>query len=265
MLVNTLQELRETELASVVLNLIRTAWFNENLRKTAAMRWMSREKIAFDETAVAQHYGLPTGYIDLSQSLDVSTFFACCRYDSGTRTWQPVGSGEGVIYVVDVRNPNCGNVKPVCLQAFPRPSEQWAWVHETTMGQDFDMLPHVRKFVFRHDLAASQRVLKRFRGGADLFPQDSLSDVANTINASRSVPKPIADAVVRDLINDRFGVPGRHAESILAGIEKHLGVEFSETKSVMIMDHAMMEGVDRIWTERLASGKDIGTRLVRSV
>ena len=72
--VNALQQLPEVEQASVILNLIRTEWFNQNLRQTAAMRWMSSEKIVFDETAVAQHYGLPTGYIDFSQSFDVAAF-----------------------------------------------------------------------------------------------------------------------------------------------------------------------------------------------
>ncbi len=50
---NALGALSQAEQASVILNLIRTEWFNENLRQTAAMRWMSDQRIAFNEIALA--------------------------------------------------------------------------------------------------------------------------------------------------------------------------------------------------------------------
>ena len=118
--VSTLRDLSQNEQASVILNLIRTEWFNENLRRTAAMRWKSDQRITFDETAVAQHYGLPTGYIDLSQSFAVSSFFACCEYDPTARAWRPAQEGEGVIYVVDVtQTPINGPREAHMLAAFP--------------------------------------------------------------------------------------------------------------------------------------------------
>jgi hypothetical protein len=105
-----------------------------------------------DEVAVAQHYGLPTGYIDLTQSFEVASFFACCEYDRETKSWNPAGEAEGVVYVLDQRElPRCGIIKPINLQVFPRPSEQWAWTCELTLGDDFDKLPFVKKFLFKHN------------------------------------------------------------------------------------------------------------------
>ena len=261
---SALKDLSEKEQASVILNLVRTEWFNDNLRQTAAMRWMSRQKIVFDETAVAQHYGLLTGYIDLSQSFDVSAFFACCEIDPSERKWRPVSDGVGVIYVVDVRHPKCGNVRPICLQAFPRPSEQWGWVCEIIMGQDFDMFPHVRKLLFKHDVVASKRVLDQFDNGAALFPPDPLSEVANTIIKSDCLPKSVAERVVRDLIKDSFGLPDKTAESVLAMVEREMDIRFSEAQSVLIMNSVMNQDIDKVWADRLSSGKDIEVRLVRS-
>ena len=47
--------------ATLVLNLARTTWFNLNLKETPPMHWMSKNRVVFDETAVAQHYELPRG------------------------------------------------------------------------------------------------------------------------------------------------------------------------------------------------------------
>ena len=262
---NALHGLPERDQACVVLNLIRTQWFKENLRHTPAMRWMSSQKIAFDDTAVAQHYGLPTGYIDLSQSFEVSSFFACCRYYPDSQEWRPVDNGEGVMYVVDVRHPDCGTVRPICLQAFPRPSEQWAWVYEMAMSLDFDMLPHVRKFMFRHDAGASQRILQRFNGGAALFPPDALSEVADTIMRSQSVPKVVAARVVADVTGDPLGLPAEDVQSVLDKIERQMRVTCSKSQAPFVVTQVMMEEMDKIWVKRFAGGKDIGMRLVRRV
>src|SRR5262249_33833374 len=131
----------QTEQAAMILNWTRTQWFAECLQETPAFQWMKQHKIYMDEIAVAQHYGLPTGYIDLTQAFDVASSFACCKYDPVKKRWDPLKTGEGVIYVIDQREILPDNRPiPICLQPFPRPSEQWGWVHEVTLGDDFDNL-----------------------------------------------------------------------------------------------------------------------------
>jgi hypothetical protein len=82
-----LQELSEANQARLLVNFMKTEWFVELLRETAAVKWLKEKRIFLDEMAVAQHYGLPTGYIDLTQSFDVAAFFACCRYDPATKSF----------------------------------------------------------------------------------------------------------------------------------------------------------------------------------
>lgn len=249
------------ETASVILNLMQTEWFNRNVRRTPAMHWMSKEKLDFDETAIAQHYGIPTSYLDLTQSLEVAAFFACCgKADTRDREWEPIGEGRGVIYAVGTRSREC---KPICLQPFPRPSEQWAWVYESTQGEDFDMLPHVYRFEFSHNLAASQRILERFDGGAELFPPDPISQLADMIdemiNEDRCLPKSVADSVIGSL-----GVPEGQRESLLRIVAKEKCIRFSESQSVLIIDSTMEEDMQRVWTERSPNFfKNVGFRLVR--
>ena len=254
----TFRELPELEQAVVALNLIRTQWFNENLRQTPAMRWMSKEKIAFDDAAVAQHYGLRTNYIDLSQSFVVAAFFACCKYDSKKHKWRPVGDGEGTIYVVDIRHPACGDIKPVGRQPFPRPSEQWAWVYEVGM-RDFGMLPDVRKFAFRHDEAASKKILDRFLGGATLFPPDALSELANTVKSRTTIPRAVAEEIRWDEIIPKFvadnedavgrdacGFLGGEVQAVLAKIEELMDVVFSESADLHVATEVMKEDMDAV-------------------
>jgi hypothetical protein len=85
-----LSELSEAHQARLIASFIRTEWFVSLLRQTAALEWLRENRVFLDEMAVAQHYGLPTGYIDLTQSFEVSSFFACCRYSPADKSWSPV-------------------------------------------------------------------------------------------------------------------------------------------------------------------------------
>lgn len=44
------------------------------------MQWVISEKVHVNVTAIAQHYGIPTAYVDLTESFAVAAFFATCRF-----------------------------------------------------------------------------------------------------------------------------------------------------------------------------------------
>lgn len=99
-----------------------------------------------------------------------------------------------MVYVVNWHESPPGElIRPINLQVFPRPSEQWGWRCELRLGDDFGKLPFVRKFVFKHDLQASQRILAKFSHGKDLFPDDPLSELADKIIDSPVLPTDIAE------------------------------------------------------------------------
>jgi hypothetical protein len=63
------RELTEANQALLIANFVRAEWFVSLLRETSAAKWLRAKRVFLDEMAVAQHYGLPTGYIDLTQFL----------------------------------------------------------------------------------------------------------------------------------------------------------------------------------------------------
>ena len=257
--------LTRLEQAILILNLIRTQWFVECLRETPLFEWTREKKVHMEETAVAQHYGLPTGYIDLSQSFDVASFFACCRYDRSRGSWSPIASGEGVMYVVDQRMvPLEHGPKPIGLQPFPRPSEQWGWVHEVRLGDDFDNLPYVKKFIFRHNEDAAQRILERFHFGADLFPPDPMAVVADRIMNAREIPLSVAKKTVHDLVEDPQGLLGSTTTDILTMITTERNVRVVDS-DVAIIDDELRSEIAAGWEQRKAAFLEgVGFRLTRS-
>jgi len=194
-------ELSLAEQAALFVSQVRSRWFAECVRRSPPFLWMREQRIYMDEIAVAQHYGLATHYIDLTQSLDVASFFACCRFDGETGDWHPMMEGEGVIYLIDrtIAVPDAEGdtwpCRPINLQPFPRPSEQWGWVYDTRLGEDFDSTPHVTKLMFRHDVALSAAILEHFRCGQALFPEDPTAGLAEHIRRTNELPLAIARAV----------------------------------------------------------------------
>jgi len=258
-------ELSKANQAHLIVNFIKTEWFVELVRDSAAVKWLREKHIFVDEMAVAQHYGLPTGYIDLTQSFEVAAFFACCRYDSTNKSWTAVGDGEGVVYTVQWRTvpPDCF-IRPINLQCFPRPSEQWGWTCELRLGEDFDKLPFVQKFIFNHDLEASRRILARFSGGKDLFPDDPLSELADRIISSAVVPADVAEWIATDLIKDPQGKPGATVTEILSLVQECAGVKASSDARIPDLEKINSE-LDDIWKQKQDSFfRGIGVRLART-
>ena len=89
---------------------------------------------------------LLTGYMDLSESFDVSCFFATCYVDKA-RTWQPRTEGVGVMYLLPTeRIPIRPDVlQPIGLQVLPRPREQFGWVIVCGIGSDFEDIQESRE------------------------------------------------------------------------------------------------------------------------
>lgn len=167
--------------------------------------------------------------------------------------------------MVDVRMTPLGQgPKPICLQPLPRPSEQWGWVHEVTLGDDFDNRPYVKKFIFRHDGDSSRRVFWKFRGGADLFPPDPMSIVADKIMQARVVPLAVASKTIRDLIDDPLGLPDASVDDVLSLIATEKTVTVVDGP-VSVVDAQRARDIETAWTRRRDTFLNgIGIRLVRT-
>jgi hypothetical protein len=172
----------------------KTLWYIYLLQKHPAIPYARVRNIKMNNFAIAQHYGMSTPYLDLTQSIEIASFFACCEYRDNA--WQPKLTGKGVVYSFGPMS----NCELFGLVTFPRPVSQKAWFVFLPFGVDFEKLPQVKKFVFNHTPEGSKHYLEMFNSGKDLFPGDPAEDIAKDIINSGAIPK---DFVEESL--SRFG------------------------------------------------------------
>lgn len=204
-----MSEMPASDQANVILRLAQSWWFARELDHHPITQHADLQRIKFDRLALAQHYGIPTGYLDLTDSFDVAAFFATC--EAADKGWKPVEDGVGIIYRLDInriKNP-FDILQPLGPQSLPRPEEQKAWVCELPMVHSFDGWPVVSAILFQQDSSIGEHFMKIFDGGKVLFPSDVLSNVAEEILNSTEIPKELVEAAFESFVEDPFG-PKRH-------------------------------------------------------
>jgi hypothetical protein len=162
--------------------------------------------------AIAHHYGMPTDYLDFTQSIEVAAFFACC--ESKDKDREPKSSGQGVIYRL---NSIVSAAELVGLVTLPRPGEQKAWVIPIRLGADFGKAPQAEAFLFNHTLEGSTYYLKMFNSGKALFLEDPAGDLADSVMNSSEIPE---NFVIEALL--RFGCLPNKVKKTLEIYKKRL-------------------------------------------
>jgi hypothetical protein len=118
-----------------------------------------------DFIGLAQHYGLKTSYLDLTQSIDISSFFATCEKNT-KGTIKARKKGVGVIY--RIRHGVINSYSPTIVigkQPFKRPEAQKAWSIDIDLGWDFSKLKGIEVFTFDHSYDCSKHIFKHFNKG----------------------------------------------------------------------------------------------------
>ena len=155
--------------------------------------------------AMAQHYGFPTEYIDITNNKWVAAFFASCQYDEKTEEYTPVdekfGSGVGVVYVSEpnIQNRLFFNVQILGFQYCPRPTKQFSMVYKMSPDENLDVHPEFKRIVFRHDKRASQLVYDMAYKQKRYFPFDKFAQKAQMIREADYELSPIAFEISRQL------------------------------------------------------------------
>lgn len=134
---------------------------------------------------LAQHYGIPTHYLDLTTDKWVAAFFATTIYDNGN--YYPVDITNpkhpkfGVLYRYSVTqnlyNKNTGKIHYIGMNYFNRPGRQSAAVIDLKDDKDLNSLVGFEKIFFRHDNDASNLIYSLSLKGGKYFPKDSLGQI----------------------------------------------------------------------------------------
>ncbi|MCX5709300.1 MAG: FRG domain-containing protein [Candidatus Omnitrophica bacterium] len=203
---------------------IKCFWFISLLQKHPAVHYAKKLNIQMNPVAIAQHYGMATYYLDLTKSIEVAAFFACCECKD--KAWQPKISGKGVIYRFHTAaSPEfLKHMELVGQATFPRPGVQKAWCIPLAFGADFEKVPHVEKLIFNQTPEGSARYLEKFDSGKVLFLEDPAAELASSVLNSKKVPK---NFVIQVLL--RFGcLPNKIEKTFIKfihSLNKYCGIE----------------------------------------
>lgn len=178
------------------INRLRSVEFELILKKHPAVIELNNTKILdcrikVDFIGLAQHYGLLTDCLDITDNFYIAAFFACCEYDKETDRYIPkTESREGIIYFISTLiMEEYNNFDIVGLQPFCRPAEQRAFRYKLNKGDDLVKKSFVRKSKFKQTSEGAEYLYRMFNNGKKLFPYDMLKNKAEEIKVTNIFSK----------------------------------------------------------------------------
>lgn len=248
--------------------LCRSTYFQQALASHPAITYLQNFTPVIDPRAqplplcinlegIAQHYGLPTEYLDITSNFSVASFFATQRWDAKAKKFEPMRaqSAPGVIYklhpmfLMDSAQ-GCGEIPyvPVGWQPFPRPEQQRANAVRLKPGEDFATSMPVAKYYFKHCPKHSKHIYEEFEGGDLLLPADELAGFAESLMTKTSFPQSTLDQAFQSY--EQRKQPQNTAEKrqdlmASAGITLEAHNSF-ETQDWNFSQHAFEEEIQRM-------------------
>ena len=158
--------------------------FKAILQDNPEIRDLEENGLIVNYTGLAQHYGIETELIDLTNNPLVAAFFATTTYDALTDTFSPILHyvSMGIIYFFAM-GPFWGNdnIYPIGMEALKRPGEQRAYAKVMKEGESL----HQMSFRFWHNPQASIEVWEMTAGGSKLFPYDPMAEKVRVMRKYR--------------------------------------------------------------------------------
>ena len=231
-----MNELSIKEQANAVFLHAKSLWFNRDIELHPAIKWARNNKFYVDKLSLAQHYELPTDYIDFSHNFSVAAFFATNRKNGDS--WEPMEQGKGVLYILNFKAlPKwmlMDTVKPISLQPLPRPEEQSGWVVAVPLGHDLESHPGVYYAEFEHSEEVSRYFHEMFDGGKKLFPKDSLADISDSIQHwEQPIDESIVDRIIKHWGNAEWGI--KRPDEVKKHISETIG--FSDVPNYVAIEN----------------------------
>lgn len=169
---------------------VRIAEFRLFLEQFDVTQRFENSHYQVDYVGLAQHYGLKTDVLDVTNSIEVAMFFAMCDYDSDTDSYKPKHEDKqyvGYLYAI-LANENSNDphnsfgvysdkLKVIGLQPFKRPGRQNGFAYH--VGSEGLISGYLYSFNYTKD--DSIEIFNYFHAGEYLWCKDDIVDVAKTI------------------------------------------------------------------------------------
>lgn len=149
-----------------------------------------RNNFRIDNIGLAQHYGLKTLIIDLTNNIDIALFFAMCQYKKDTDCYEPIqfeGIHKAVLHIIVptlLISSNSGifledKISVIGLQPFLRPGIQKGFSFSLNRNESL----HSFKYSFNYTKGDSEYYYEKFEKGEKLWIKDILADKAKIISS----------------------------------------------------------------------------------
>ncbi|MCL4482142.1 MAG: FRG domain-containing protein [Bacteroidetes bacterium] len=149
--------------------------------------FFKRHNFRIDSIGLAQHYGLKTDILDLTNDLEIALFFALCPYCKENDYYKPIskgGSQTAILYVVipsiiDFKTQTYfeDKISVIGLQPFARPGIQKGFCIHLKKEECFNAY----KFTFNYTKSDSEYFYEKFEQGKKLWVKDILAEKAKII------------------------------------------------------------------------------------
>ncbi|MCF8009859.1 MAG: FRG domain-containing protein [Clostridiales bacterium] len=199
--------------------------------------------VLFD--ALAQHYGLETNWLDITNDFNVALFFATCFFDHSEKRWKPLTKNEteddentkyGMIFhcpqwQVSMRNTTStltnpgknverileNNVLPIGFQPFMRCHMQYGY--GIKMDEEYPLQQDIyfEKLRFRHDEKLSKHVYEMMDQGRLIYPHEGLSSFEDIINQIRAATVFSEEAFNYAFENNNYFEDPEHCRRLIQG------------------------------------------------
>lgn len=152
---------------------------------------MKRGGLFVNYTGLAQHYGIATNVLDLTNSPLVAAFFATTEYDSLRDCYRPIlhTVSQRVIYFFEMGCFwNIGSepkIWPIGQEALRRPGEQRGYGIEMNVNDNLNDYPIKHVYRFWHTPHASMTIWNMSKGGAEFFPYDPMAEKVRNMKKYR--------------------------------------------------------------------------------
>jgi hypothetical protein len=235
------------------------------LREHPFTRLAESHGLTLDYEALAQHYGIPTGLLDLTSNLNVAAFFAVAEWSRELEWFRPAEDGEGVLYRVRwlrTRNP-ASFFEPIGHGPASRPGRQHAWAFSLKRGVCFESCPVVESVPFRHDGAASREVMARFDGGGTIYPDECLVPLVRRLSGLRFVTLNAIKHDIRRHVTDEATV-SRQAETGAVAISTELDIDVIDGAHLELEPEDIDRAEREVEALKASLNDGVGFRFVRT-